>query len=733
MVGETYRFLRAHPDDAWRPLPPVRAELEALQALALLLRSDLETPWSPQAYMPDSSDWGSWGRTNRSDSGGDEGGGQVLKAPWLVGAPRGLLHEARGGALERRAAGMACVEDLAYASSPPRPCTPSSRTFRVLHLFSGYRRKEDVEWWLRCTAEAATLNIEVRSIDLAVDPAADLTDEAFVDRLIQLCEAGHFHSVVAGPPCTTWSRARFNTSHPGPRPLKTRAEPWGRTDITFTKAEVKKLTLGSTLLMATLKIMETVANMGGFALLEHPQGPGGFPFPSIWAIQEMIGMCSRVFWEDGNFDQCRYGQLARKATKIRMFGSRSRTSEAMQHLQLRCNHRTHSVELSGLDEHGQFRTSAAQTYPSDLCRAIALTMIEAFTEISRSGSGPDPLGALSSPPGLTYPVPAPQRAQPEMKRGARVPVPPMASKWAKLERWGLCYAGPWRVTEHTNINETRTVVGFLCHLARSQRWWHSKVLRSLHRQHGCAWSASQRALFVAALVAALQAGRCRGARLRGQTSAEVRAVGAQHSRWPLPRTTSPGGSRDQGRTSRSPTPRRSTHSISRLTSTRTGMRGLRWRMRGSTMMSVNLWTTRAALTKAPMGEVPMLKRGPLAWDNHASVPLLSLQQGGYTRLLAHAVSDATTPQWLPKFCGFLLHCRRSGPGMALESPQEIDMALAEHFGWLCYIQRANPSHGTLIFFGLLCVMPELGPVAPGSQELQELGKARNQCRGRAHG
>ena len=22
VVGETYRFLRAHPDDAWRPLPP---------------------------------------------------------------------------------------------------------------------------------------------------------------------------------------------------------------------------------------------------------------------------------------------------------------------------------------------------------------------------------------------------------------------------------------------------------------------------------------------------------------------------------------------------------------------------------------------------------------------------------------------------------------------------------------------------------------------------------------
>ena len=36
--------------------------------------------------------------------------------------------------------------------------------------------------------------------------------------------------------------------------------------------------------------------------------------------------------------------------------------------------------------------------------------------------------------------------------------------------------GEWKETGHTNINETRVIVGLLRHLARSARWWGSRVL-----------------------------------------------------------------------------------------------------------------------------------------------------------------------------------------------------------------------------------------------------------------
>ena len=101
----------------------------------------------------------------------------------------------------------------------------------------------------------------------------------------------------------------------------------------------------------------------------------------------------------------------------------------------------------------------------------------------------------------------------------------------------------------------------------------------------------------------------------------------------------------------------------------------------------------------------MVKRGPLAWENYDKFPLRPLGQGGFTRLLTHAVGDSTAAQWLPKVKGFLLHRRRSQVPMATST--QVDEALAEHFDWLCYSQRAQPTAGSQIFFGLLTIMPEL--------------------------
>ena len=54
--------------------------------------------------------------------------------------------------------------------------------------------------------------------------------------------------------------------------------------------------------------------------------------------------------------------------------------------------------------------------------------------------------------------------------------PPLSHTWLPLTRWRPLYFGKWRETEHTNINETRAIVGLLRHLARSSRCWGSRVL-----------------------------------------------------------------------------------------------------------------------------------------------------------------------------------------------------------------------------------------------------------------
>ena len=61
-------------------------------------------------------------------------------------------------------------------------------------------------------------------------------------------------------------------------------------------------------------------------------------------------------------------------------------------------------------------------------------------------------------------------------RSSRVRAPPLAGVWLPVSRWRTTYAGRWRETEHTNIQELRAIIGLLRHLARSTSWWSSRVL-----------------------------------------------------------------------------------------------------------------------------------------------------------------------------------------------------------------------------------------------------------------
>ena len=168
------------------------------------------------------------------------------------------------------------VQDLAESATPgPAPWPRSRRSFRVLHLFPGFRRKEDVEWWIRIRtlAEGMGLIVDVFSVDVAVDGSMDVTQEKIRLGLLEDVRQGFYHASIKGPPCTTWSRARFNQKKGGLRPLCTRSEPWGRPDSLMTEGEPKKVNLGTQLLNVSLDMFEEIAKVDGVFILEHPQDP----------------------------------------------------------------------------------------------------------------------------------------------------------------------------------------------------------------------------------------------------------------------------------------------------------------------------------------------------------------------------------------------------------------------------------------------------------------------------
>ena len=259
------------------------------------------------------------------------------------------------------------------------------RVFIVAHAFAGDRREGGIHEWLDRFADEHRLQLLILSIDLAFDPAWDLADPLTIHQLMVLAKGGFIDIILGGPPCATWSRARFLPMRGGswgPRPLRWRTddEIWGRCDLW--PSVQARVTEANVLMVNFLALCEAVSLRGGGHLCEHPEDPGMDPYPSVWATDLMIGLEDRVGAVRILLDQCMYGGPAPKVTCL------SGTLQGLSEGEIRCDRRHAHGRSSGLNEHGQFHTRRLQTYPSGLSRFIALRITRTLLAMRRDGSGP---------------------------------------------------------------------------------------------------------------------------------------------------------------------------------------------------------------------------------------------------------------------------------------------------------------------------------------------------------
>lgn len=136
------------------------------------------------------------------------------------------------------------------------------RVFIIVHLFSGVDREFDIKHYV--LSMAATLGFQVLFLnaDLSTDWRWDLAHAATFAILMSLAEGGFIDIILGGPPCGTWSRARFNRAIQGPRPLRFRgSQCWGRSDLTA--AEKARVSEANILMIHFLTLCEVVAKLGG--------------------------------------------------------------------------------------------------------------------------------------------------------------------------------------------------------------------------------------------------------------------------------------------------------------------------------------------------------------------------------------------------------------------------------------------------------------------------------------
>ena len=250
-----------------------------------------------------------------------------------------------------------------------------------VHFFSGFRRKEDLQYWIEAHDIIEEQHVFCISVDLCLAKKhSDLTDDRSKDFWIEKMKNGQVIGVGGGPSCETWSAARHSPD--GPPPVRTYECPWGKVGLSVKQwAQVKT---GTKLIQFLVELLMLAAELGLCGFLEHPQFPVWLMRQkpaSIWTLDAMRILARLACFQVCSFDQCIYGLCATKPTTLMLLRlSTFRDITLTRGNRGRCSHISGHQPLRGIQCNGTFHTAKAKIYPAAMNKAIATAVSRFLTE-----------------------------------------------------------------------------------------------------------------------------------------------------------------------------------------------------------------------------------------------------------------------------------------------------------------------------------------------------------------
>ena len=181
----------------------------------------------------------------------------------------------------------------------------------ILHLFSG---KDEKSW--QTLEDART---QVLCVDVLLHGGSDLNNDNVFRYLLDLAVRGK----IGGPPCRTTSPCRYR--QPGPRPVRSKDEPYGMATLTSKEAEQ---VISDVCLWFRMQLVYILAEQYKprwwkkvlFAC-EQPRDPAeyrtdGTDYFSVWQTEEWKTFKERFKMQMTTFDQGALGHVKRKPTTI---------------------------------------------------------------------------------------------------------------------------------------------------------------------------------------------------------------------------------------------------------------------------------------------------------------------------------------------------------------------------------------------------------------------------------
>ena len=203
--------------------------------------------------------------------------------------------------------------------------TPVPRQFskeRVfLHAFSGRRRAGDLQHYLESAFGRVSDGqlLHVVSMDVVIDPLwGDARNEAIRTFWLDGARQGFVHGGLCGPPCETWSQARFaqvaDSLRRQLRPLRSSDEPWGLPSLSL--RELEQIEVGNELLLFSFELLMSLAISEGCGALEHPGEPKDLDKPSIWRLAFVQMLSQLPGFQVVDFAQGLLGASSPKPTRL---------------------------------------------------------------------------------------------------------------------------------------------------------------------------------------------------------------------------------------------------------------------------------------------------------------------------------------------------------------------------------------------------------------------------------
>ena len=286
------------------------------------------------------------------------------------------------------------------APHSPGLTTPSDGVplVKVMYLFAGGRRRSDVAAYLKEAEASGKIRLILKEFDVERSPEHDLTNVALWTEIIETLEEGQWFIIVS-PPCNTFSRARFQRRHPGPRPLRTKA--WPRGFPWLSNANRQKVEEANFFVDKCVEACEHAFNFNGFFILEHPEDLGVVDDEhpgSIWQWREVLDLIPKCKASCFAIHQCKFGAITPKPTRLL---TNLKVSDERCYLSLprfdklgfykgplprKCGHR-HVHTLIGKTG-TRWNTSPSAAYPPQMCKFLADLILNAAASFGGGTENP---------------------------------------------------------------------------------------------------------------------------------------------------------------------------------------------------------------------------------------------------------------------------------------------------------------------------------------------------------